>query len=71
MFKIVLITLALIASASARVRSCDRGVLGPDHLEIEIVGCPDITQVCRLVRGRDVIGYIGFEASELASFSAK
>jgi hypothetical protein len=65
MMKIALVVLAFVAVASARIRSCDRGVLGPNPQGIRITGCPDVNSVCRIVRGRDILGEIDFVASKL------
>lgn len=64
MLKIAAIILGLIAVASARVRTCDRGVLGPHPQAIRITHCPDNNSVCRIIRGRDIIGEIDFIASK-------
>lgn len=64
MFKIAVFTFAFIAIASARIRTCDRGVLGPHPQAIRITHCPDNNSVCRIVRGRDIVGEIDFIACE-------
>lgn len=64
MFKVALIVAAFIAASSALVRQCDRGVLGPLPVAHRITGCPNLTQRCRIVRGRDIIGELDFVASE-------
>ena len=64
MYKIAIFITALIAVASARIRSCDRGVLGPNPQAIRISHCPDSSAVCRIIRGRDIVGEIDFVASK-------
>jgi hypothetical protein len=64
MLKIAVVVLALVAVASARVRSCERGALGPDPEAIRITGCPDPNQVCRIVRGTEIRGEFDFVASK-------
>ena len=63
MYKIVIVILALVAVASARLRACDRGVLGPFPQGVRISGCAN-DQVCRLIRNRDVVGELDFISSE-------
>lgn len=65
MFKTCLIVAAFIAVASARIRSCDRGTLGPNPEAVRIVGCTS-TEVCRLIRGSDVVGQFDFIASKFS-----
>jgi hypothetical protein len=64
MMKIALVVLAFVAVASARIRSCDRGTLGPNPQAIRITGCEDPTQVCGIVRGTEIRGEFDFVASE-------
>lgn len=66
MFRTLLILSALVAVAFARIRSCERGVPGPDPVQIVIPGCSN-DQVCRIVRGRDILGKIDFVATTDAS----
>lgn len=63
MFKIVFILSAVLAVAFARVRSCDRGVLGPNPASIRITGCDITAPVCNIVRGKDILGSIDFVAT--------
>lgn len=64
MYKTALVVFAFIAVASARIRPCILGVTGPDPQAIRITGCPDNNEVCRIVRGTDIIGDIDFIASK-------
>ena len=63
MFKFAFLLSAIIAVALAKVRSCDRGVLGSDPTDVRITGC-DNSSVCRIVRGTNIQGSIDFIASE-------
>lgn len=63
MFKIVFILSSILAVAFARVRSCDRGVLGPDPYAIRITGCDINADVCKIVRGKDITGSMDFFAT--------
>lgn len=66
MFRTLLILSAVVAVAFAKIRSCDRGTPGPDPVEIRITGCNN-NEVCRIVRGRDILGQIDFVATTVAS----
>lgn len=63
MFKTLFVLSSLLAVALARVRSCDRGVLGPDPVAIRITGCDVNGSVCNIVRGREITGSMDFFAS--------
>lgn len=63
MFKITLVLSAIFVVAFAKVRSCSRGVLGPDHAGITITGCDPNGEVCRIIRGKDILGKISFIAT--------
>lgn len=63
MFKIVLAFSVIIAVAFAKIKDCERGVLGPSPYDIRITGCQN-DQVCRIVRGKDITGSIDFFASK-------
>lgn len=63
MFKFALLLSTVIAFAYARVRSCDRGVLGPDPVSIRISGCdPNAAGPCRIIRGSIIEGSMDFVA---------
>jgi hypothetical protein len=64
MLKIVLVVCALAAVASARLRACDKGVLGPNPRAVRITGCSNPNTVCRIIRGRDIVGQFDFVASK-------
>lgn len=63
MFKIALVLSSIFVVAFARVRSCDRGVLGPDPVAVRITGCDVNESVCRIIRGRDITGSMDFLAT--------
>jgi ML domain len=63
MLKFTLILSAILAVAFAKVRSCDRGVLGPNPTGMTITGCDINGDVCRIVRGKDILGKISFVAT--------
>jgi hypothetical protein len=64
MFKIVFILSSILAVAFAKVRSCDRGVLGPNPYAIRITGCDPNGEVCRIIRGKDITGSMDFFATK-------
>lgn len=64
MFKVAFVVFAFVAVASAVIRPCNRGALGPQPLNHRITGCPDSSRTCRIVRGQDIAGELDFEASE-------
>lgn len=64
MMKIAIVVCALIAVASARIRACDRGVLGPVPVAHRIDNCPDPNRVCEIIRGKDIIATMDFIASK-------
>lgn len=70
MFKIAFLLSAIVAVALARVRSCDRGVLGPDPSSVRITGC-DNNSVCRIVRGSNIQGSMDFTAGKFRIFLKK
>ena len=64
MYKVAIFIFALVAVASARVRTCDRGVLGPHPHAIRVSHCPDNQAVCRIVRGTNIVADIDFISSK-------
>jgi hypothetical protein len=64
MFKVAILVCGLIAISSARIRPCDRGVLGPLPVAHRIDNCPDPNQVCEIIRGKDIVATMDFIASK-------
>jgi len=67
MGKNILFYFALFAAASARIRTCDRGVLGPEPQSVRITNCVN-NEVCRWVRGTNMVGLFDFTAQSEVTF---